>query len=90
VNARAEQLPDLFDCIDPAIAEAIIARNALVEQMAMLEFRLTELTQCRAQRQAVSLSLSAEALASTAFQIREMALTVHRSIAKRLNLEVRI
>jgi hypothetical protein len=38
----------------------------------------------------VSLSLSAEALASTAFQIREMALTVHRSIAKRLNLEVRI
>lgn len=90
ISNPAENLPDLFKAIDPAIAESIIARNKLIEQVAMLERQLSELTKNRVHKQAVSLSLAAEELAKTAFQVREMALAIHRGIARRLDLEVRI
>lgn len=86
----AQQLPDLYACIDPAIAEIVEARNSLVEQMARLERMVRDLTASRSQKQAASLALVADDAARTAHQIYELAAAVHRGIAKRLALESRI
>lgn len=82
-------LPNLYDCIDPAISEVVQARNVLVEQMARLEAKLKDFTESRAQRQTASLALAAEDVSRTAFQIQELAASIHRGIAKRMNLEAR-
>ena len=86
----AQQLPDLYTCIDPAIAEIVQARNSLVEQMARLELRLQDLTASRSQKQAVAVALAAEDVARTSGQIQQLAAAIHRGVAKRLNLENRV
>jgi hypothetical protein len=86
----AQQLPDLYTCIDPAISEIVQARNVLVEQMARLELRLQDLTASRSHKQAASVALAAEDAARTLWQMHELAAAIHRGIAKRLALESRL
>jgi hypothetical protein len=86
----AEQLPDLYHCIDPAISEITIARNGMLEQMAVLELHLRDLRLLRTQKQAASLALAAEQIARTSGQIKMLAEAIHRGIAKTLALESRI
>ena len=83
-------LPNLFDCVNPAIDEIIMAYHTLKEQTETLGLKVKDLTDSRSQKQAVSLALIAEDVSRTAFQIQELAAAVHRGASKRLELENRI
>jgi hypothetical protein len=90
MTLRQHSLPDLYACIDPAIAEIVEARNGLVDHVARLELKLQDLRASRSQKQAASLALAAEDIARTAHQIQGLAESIHRGIAKRLKLEARV
>ena len=73
-------LPDLYACIDPALQE-------IAEARARLDAAVTDLMFARDNRQNVTMGELAANIAAKAWQIHELASSVHRGIAKRLELE---
>jgi len=83
MNQPAEQLPDLYTCIDPSIAEIVVARDKL-------DMWVQALAASRAMKRPLSLDLAAEEIVEAGRQIAFLAEGIHVGIAKRLALESRL
>jgi hypothetical protein len=79
----------LDDCVDPALSEAEAAHVALSGFMERLAVKLADLKASRTQQQIVSLALAVDDVSKTAHQIQQLAESMHRGLAKKLNLEAR-
>lgn len=86
----ADALPDLFVCTDAAVQEIILARNDLIEQIATLGVDIKDLSSAQSLKHAAILALSAEQVSKKATQIKALADSLHRGVAKRLQLEPRV